>query len=76
MPVSEGEFAQILIQSARSVSLAADLAKEYALIGAGHPAFAVVTDTVLRLTGQTARSVDQFARDYARASASSSAVLQ
>jgi uncharacterized protein YbjT (DUF2867 family) len=66
-PLSEREFAQRLIQSGRPVSLAADLAKEYALIGAGHPAFTVVTDTVLRLTGQTARSVDQFARDYARA---------
>jgi hypothetical protein len=43
------------------------LAKEYALMGAGHPAFGVVMDTVPRLTGQVARSVDQFAHDYARA---------
>src|SRR5262245_49832950 len=48
----------------------ADLAKEYARIGAGHPAFGVVMDTVPRLTGQAACSVDQFARDYARALAS------
>jgi uncharacterized protein YbjT (DUF2867 family) len=69
--VSEGEFAQYLSQSGRPASLAADLAKEYALIGAGHPAFGVVTDTVPRLTGQAARSVDQFAHDYARALATS-----
>ncbi len=67
VPVSEAEFAQRLIQAGRPAPLAADLAKEYALIGAGHPAFGVVTDTVPRLTGQPARSVDQFAHDYARA---------
>jgi uncharacterized protein YbjT (DUF2867 family) len=67
VPVSEAEFAQRLIQSGRPAPLAADLAKEYALIGAGHPTFGVVTDIVPRLTGQAARSVDQFARDYARA---------
>jgi uncharacterized protein YbjT (DUF2867 family) len=66
VPVSEAEFARRLGQSGRPASLAADLAKEYALIGVGHPAFGVVMDTVLRLTGQAARSVDQFARDYAR----------
>jgi len=49
-----------------------DLAKEYALIGAGQSAFGVVTDTVPRLTGQAARSVDQFARDYAHALATPS----
>jgi len=67
VPVSEAEFAQRLIQSGRPAPLAADLAKEYALIGAGHPTFGVVADTVPRLTGQAARSVDQFARDYAQA---------
>jgi uncharacterized protein YbjT (DUF2867 family) len=71
VPLSEAEFAQHLRQSGRPTSLAADLAKEYALIGAGHPAFGVVTDTVPRLTGRAARSVDQFARDYARALATS-----
>jgi uncharacterized protein YbjT (DUF2867 family) len=72
VPLSEAEFAQRLSQSGRPAPLAADLAKEYALIGAGHPAFGVVTDIVPRLTGQAARSVDQFARDYARALATSS----
>jgi uncharacterized protein YbjT (DUF2867 family) len=67
VPVSETEFAQRLIQSGRPAPLAADLAKEYALIGAGYPAFGVVTDTVPRLTGQPARSLDQFAHDYAQA---------
>jgi uncharacterized protein YbjT (DUF2867 family) len=67
VPVSEAEFAQRLRQSGLPAPLAADLAKEYALIGAGHPAFGVVIDTVPRLTGQAARSVDQFARDYAYA---------
>jgi uncharacterized protein YbjT (DUF2867 family) len=66
-PVSEAEFAQTLTEWGLPASVAADLAREYALIGAGHPAFAVVRDTVPRLTGQPARSVDQFARDYARA---------
>jgi len=56
-----------LSQRGMPAPLAADLAKEYALIGAGHPAFGVVTDTVPRLTGQPARSVDQFAHDYAQA---------
>ena len=71
VPLSETEFAQHLSQSGRPTSLATDLAKEYVLIGAGHPAFGVVTDTVPRLTGQAARSVDQFAHDYARALATS-----
>jgi uncharacterized protein YbjT (DUF2867 family) len=70
VPLSEAEFAQRLIQQGRPAPLAADLAKEYALIGAGHPAFGVVMDTVPCLTGQGARSVDQFARDYAHALAS------
>jgi len=67
MPVSEAEFAQRLSLRGLPAPLAADLAKEYALIGAAHHAFGVVTDTVPRLTRQPARSVDQFARDYARA---------
>lgn len=67
VPLSETEFAQHLRQWGLPVTVAADLAKEYALIGAGHPAFGVVTDTVPRLTGMAARSVDQFVRDYAHA---------
>jgi uncharacterized protein YbjT (DUF2867 family) len=67
LPVSEGEFAQMIVQWGLPAAVAADLAKEYALIGAGHPAFGVVTDTMPRVTGQAARSVDQFARDYAQA---------
>ena len=67
VPVSEAEFAHTLLQWGLPAPVAADLAKEYALIGAGHPAFGVVKDTVQRLTGQPARTVDQFARDYAPA---------
>lgn len=67
MPVSEAEFARRLSQRGLPVPLAADLAREYALIEAGHPAFGVVLDTVPRLTGRAARSVDQFARDYVHA---------
>jgi uncharacterized protein YbjT (DUF2867 family) len=66
-PVSESEFAQMLLQWGLPAPVAADLAKEYALIGAGHPAFGVVKDTVQRLTGQPARTVDQFAHDHAQA---------
>jgi uncharacterized protein YbjT (DUF2867 family) len=65
-PVSEAEFAQMLTARRLPASVAADLAKEYTLIGAGHPAFAIVKDTVPRLTGQSARSMDQFAHDYAQ----------
>ena len=65
--VSEAAFAQRLRQAGRPASLAADLAKEYALMGAGHPAFGVVLDTVVRLTGQAGRTVEQFAHDYAGA---------
>src|SRR5262249_28965558 len=61
VPLSEVEFAQRLMEQGRPAPLAADLAKEYALIGAGHPAFGVVMDTVPRLIGQAACSVDQFA---------------
>lgn len=67
VPVSEAEFARALAQWGLSAPVAADLAREYALIGAGHPAFGVVKDTVPRLTGSPARSVEQFARDYAQA---------
>ena len=63
VPVSEAAFAQRLSQSGRPASLAADLAKEYALIGSGHPAFGVVMDTVPRLTGHPARSFEAFARE-------------
>ncbi len=66
VPVSEGEFAQMIVQWGLPAAVATDLAKEYALIGAGHPAFSVVTDTVPRVTGQAARSVDRFAHDYAQ----------
>jgi uncharacterized protein YbjT (DUF2867 family) len=67
VPLSEAEFAQRLRQWGLPATVAADLAKEYALIGAGHPAFGIVTDIVPRLTGAAARSVEQFARDYAHA---------
>jgi len=66
VPASEAAFAQRLSQCGLPTAVATDLAKEYTLIGAGQSAFGIVTGTVPRLTGQPARSVDQFARDYAR----------
>lgn len=66
-PVSKAEFTQTLAQWGLPAAVAADLAQEYALIGAGHPAFAVARDTVQRLTGRPARTLDQFARDHAPA---------
>ena len=66
-PVSKAEFTQMLAQWGLPDAVAADLAQEYALIGAGHPAFAVARDTVQRLTGRPARTLDQFARDHALA---------
>lgn len=67
VPVSEAQFAQALAQWGLPAPVAADLAREYALIGEGHPAFGVVKDTVPRLTGLPAHSLEQFARDYAQA---------
>lgn len=65
VPVSEAEFKDILQQWGLPEPVAGDLAHEYAEIGAGHPAFREPRDTVPRLTGKPARSVDDFARDYA-----------
>jgi uncharacterized protein YbjT (DUF2867 family) len=65
VPVSEAEFKGILQQWGLPEPVAADLAREYAEIGAGHSAFSTPRDTVLRLTGKPARSVEDFATDYA-----------
>ncbi len=67
VPVSEAQFAQVLQQWGLSGPVAADLAREYALIGAGHPAFNLVTDTVPRLAGRPGLTVEAFARDHAQA---------
>jgi uncharacterized protein YbjT (DUF2867 family) len=66
-PVSEAVFKQMLAQWGLPEAVAHDLAREYALIGEGHAAFSVPTDTVLRITGKPARSLNQFAQDFARA---------
>jgi uncharacterized protein YbjT (DUF2867 family) len=64
VPVSEAEFKEMLRQWGLPDSVAADLAHEYGVIGDGHPAFGTPRDTVPRLTGRPARSVDDFARAY------------
>jgi uncharacterized protein YbjT (DUF2867 family) len=65
VPVSRAEFKALLQQWGLPAAVASDLANEYGVIGDGHPAFSTPRDTVLRLTGQPARSVADFARAYA-----------
>jgi uncharacterized protein YbjT (DUF2867 family) len=64
-PVSRAEFKALLQQWGLSDTIASDLANEYGEIGDGHPAFSAPRDTVPRLTAKPARSLRDFARDYA-----------
>lgn len=66
IPVTEYEFKAALQQWGLPESMAADLAREYGEIGAGHPAFSMPRNTVQQVTGHPARSIDEFARDYAQ----------
>ena len=63
-PLARAEFKAMLQQWGLPEIVANDLANEYGEIGDGHPAFSAPRDTVLRLTGKPARSVEDFARDY------------
>lgn len=63
-PLARAEFQAMLQQWGLPEFVATDLANEYGEIGDGHPAFSTPRDTVLRLTGKAARSVEDFARDY------------
>lgn len=69
--VTRVRFQETLLGWGLPAELAAALAMEYDIIGHshphGHPAFAAVTDTVPRITGRPATTVDQFARDQAAA---------
>lgn len=64
-PVSRTEFKAVLQQWGLPDAIASDLANEYGEIGDGHPAFSTPRATVQRLTGKPARSLRDFARDYA-----------
>jgi uncharacterized protein YbjT (DUF2867 family) len=64
-PVSRAEFKTVLQQWGLPDTIASDLANEYGEIGDGHPAFSAARDTVPRLTGKPARSLRDFAHDYA-----------
>jgi nucleoside-diphosphate-sugar epimerase len=46
-------------------AVASDLSNEYGEINDGHPTISTPRDTVLRLTGKPARSLRDFACDYA-----------
>jgi hypothetical protein len=63
-PVTPSEFQAILEQCGLPKTVAGDLAREYGAIGGGHPAYSTPLDSVPRLTGSPARSVEDFARDY------------
>lgn len=64
IPISALEFARVLEQWNFPPSVAQAVATEYELISNGDPAFEHVRDTVLKVTGQAPRSLDQFAREY------------
>jgi uncharacterized protein YbjT (DUF2867 family) len=67
VPVPAEAFRHTLIGWGLPEPIAGALAEEYRLIGEGHPAFATTTDTVSRVAGRSAHTLNQFARDFAMA---------